>query len=453
MATAVSNRAESPPPRAPGSVFISKASSGFVDSTMPQAQPQHADELLERMRAQLKARGAVGIHGLARNFRILDRNRSGSLDESEFLRLVQLCRLELSDADVHLLFGAFDVNRSGLIDYEEFLRQVRGPIPPARRNLVVKVFQALDSLGDGNGTLDVEDLKHAFDARSSPDVIAGRKSEREVLQEFVREFEGSSGNRDGVVTFDEWIRYYEEVSASMDSDDAFGAMVASVWSALKTLDASGREVAVIRYTSEHAINSLEKILRDKIWQKTTRAKNERKVLEDAFKQFDVDGSLSISLVEFARAMERFGLYASPDEIGGLFARYDADSDGVVHFHEFQAVLAGDDGHGVRATGTTLAVGGGAVQGAPQPARERRGVSPVPPAQPAVAPLLPTAPASRTGSSVLSAMAYSPQRPATAAGPGVGAGGNARVRSLANPERRTRNADPDYFKKSSGIFSD
>ena len=255
----------------------------------------------------------------------------------------------------------------------------------------MKVFHTLDSLGDGNGTLDVEDVKHAFDARSSPNVIAGRKSEREVLHEFVGAFEGSSGNRDGVVTFEEWIRYDEEDSGSIETDEAFGAMVVSVWTALKTLDASGREVPVIRYTSERAINALEMMLRAKIWRKTCararaplcprrapavpgrptyappppppppppappparpgrrtqharqeRAQGARGCVQAVrhgrlapfllFVPFSVSPCLSfflsIKLAEFAKAMERFGLYASPEEIGGLFSRYDTDSDGV-----------------------------------------------------------------------------------------------------------------------------
>jgi len=339
-----SNAGPAPAQPRPGSVYILKAgpkAGSEMAPVVPQvtAAPTIAIErILDGLREQLKTRGAVGVLGLSRNFRILDRDKRGSLDSTEFARLVQMCRLEMTDAEVSLLFTRFDSDGNGCIDFGEFLESVRGAMPPCRRNLIAKVFHALDTLGDGNGVLELGDIQNAFDARSSPEVLAGRKSEREVLTEFLNGFEGLKGNHDGRVSFEEWLGYYEELSASMESDDAFGAMVVSAWSALKTIDANGREVPVIRYTATRAVDELERMMRVKIWQKSTRAKNERKTLEGAFKQFDSDGSLMISLAEFAKAMERFGLYASPDQIESLFNRYDADADGKVSPAEFMQIL-------------------------------------------------------------------------------------------------------------------
>lgn len=36
-------------------------------------------------------------------------------------------------------------------------------------------------------------------------------------------------DRDGIVTLEEFARYYEEVSASIDSDEYFEAMMRSAW--------------------------------------------------------------------------------------------------------------------------------------------------------------------------------------------------------------------------------
>jgi Ca2+-binding EF-hand superfamily protein len=220
-----------------------------------------------QIRELLKMRGAVGISGLSRNFRIIDTDKSGTLNEAELRKLMNMCKVSLDDDEVRRLFAMFDESGDGTVTYDEFLKQVRGRMGAARRGMVVKVFRTLDELGDGNGFLDVADIKGAFDARASPDVIKGVKTEQQVLREFVSGFEGSKGNRDGMVSLDEWLNYYEELSASIDSDDAFGAMVASVWSALKTIDASGREVCVVRHTPASAIDNLEKMLRVKIWQK------------------------------------------------------------------------------------------------------------------------------------------------------------------------------------------
>jgi len=45
---------------------------------------EHAQQLLEKLRKMLFSRGARGIIGLGRNFRIMDDNHSMSLDKYEF---------------------------------------------------------------------------------------------------------------------------------------------------------------------------------------------------------------------------------------------------------------------------------------------------------------------------------------------------------------------------------
>ena len=64
-----------------------------------------------------------------------------------------------------------------------------------------------------------------------------------------------------MVTLDEWIAYYEEVSSSIDTDDYFGEMLVKCWSALKTKTADGRLVPAISYVSARDVNNVEKILR------------------------------------------------------------------------------------------------------------------------------------------------------------------------------------------------
>ena len=44
------------------------------------------------------------------------------------------------------------------------------------------------------------------------------------------------------MTLDEWIRHYEEVSASIDSDDYFGVMIAQTWAHLKQKMPDGSKV-------------------------------------------------------------------------------------------------------------------------------------------------------------------------------------------------------------------
>ena len=102
-----------------------KSSAGASDGTGVGAASNGQASALERLQAQLKARGARGIIGLSRKFRILDDDNSKSLSTSEFKKGIRECGLSLSELELHELFTTFDQDRSGSIDYDEFLRGVR----------------------------------------------------------------------------------------------------------------------------------------------------------------------------------------------------------------------------------------------------------------------------------------------------------------------------------------
>lgn len=57
----------------------------------------------------------------------------------------------------------------------------------SRRNLVKKAFDKLDK--NRNGIVEVDDLKGVYNAKFHPDVKLGKKTEEEVLAEFLDTFE------------------------------------------------------------------------------------------------------------------------------------------------------------------------------------------------------------------------------------------------------------------------
>lgn len=79
------------------------------------------------------------------------------------------------------------MNRDGTIQYDEFLRVIRGDLNDFRRALVEKAFKKLDR--DCNGTIEVSDLVGIYNAKKHPAVIDGRKTEEQVLGEFLETFE------------------------------------------------------------------------------------------------------------------------------------------------------------------------------------------------------------------------------------------------------------------------
>jgi len=95
------------------------------------------DELVERLKTKLASRGARGIIGLGKSFRIMDDNNSRSLDLYEFTKAMKDYMLGFSEKEIQRLFDYFDGDRSGEVDYDEFIRAIRGPMNANRKKIVM----------------------------------------------------------------------------------------------------------------------------------------------------------------------------------------------------------------------------------------------------------------------------------------------------------------------------
>lgn len=190
------------------------------------------EECLAHLREILKKRGARGIIGIARSFRIIDDNRSQTLDIQEIQKASRDFRTGLHEDDVLQLFNLFDRDNSGALDYEEFLRGVRGEMNDRRKQMVMMAYNKMDA--DGNGVVEVHDVRQVYNAKKHPDVISGKRDEEEVLLEFLETFQShyaykNPGQIDGIVTKEEWIEYYNNISMSIDEDDYFELMIRNAW--------------------------------------------------------------------------------------------------------------------------------------------------------------------------------------------------------------------------------
>lgn len=177
-------------------------------------------------------RGARGIIGLQRVFKNIDDDGSKTLSKQEFEKACKEFKTDIAVDDVGVLFAAFDNNRDGSIQYDEFLRVIRGDLNDYRRSLVERAFKVLDK--DGSGIIEVSDLVGVYNGKKHPAVMDGRKTEEQVLGEFLETFETHhnimNGNeRDFRVTLEEFLEYYTNVSASIDDDMYFQAMMNSAW--------------------------------------------------------------------------------------------------------------------------------------------------------------------------------------------------------------------------------
>lgn len=95
----------------------------------------------------------------------------------------------------------------------------------ARTELVKKAYAKLDVNGDGQVTLD--DIAKIYDVSKHPEIVNGSATPKEVFMQFMSLWDTQVP--DGIVTFDEFCEYFQAVSASIDSDEYFTAMITAAW--------------------------------------------------------------------------------------------------------------------------------------------------------------------------------------------------------------------------------
>jgi Ca2+-binding EF-hand superfamily protein len=79
------------------------------------------------------------------------------------------------------------LNGDGTVDYDELMRSVVGEMNNNRKALVRRAFEKIDR--NGNGIIEMDDIKGVYNGKMHPDVKSGKKTEDEVLAEFLDTFE------------------------------------------------------------------------------------------------------------------------------------------------------------------------------------------------------------------------------------------------------------------------
>ena len=169
---------------------------------------------------------------MQRIFKIMDDNGNGLLEISEFWKAVCDFRIQISPEECRQLFDLFDINGDGSISYDELMRSVVGEMNNYRKALVKRAFDKLDR--NSNGIIELDDIKSFYNAKMHPEVKSGKKTEDEVLSEFLDTFElhhslKNPTDKDRKITLKEFIEYYNNVSSSIDNDQYFELMMTNAW--------------------------------------------------------------------------------------------------------------------------------------------------------------------------------------------------------------------------------
>ena len=207
-----------------------------VDEPKEKNQTPQVDKslpVIEKLRKIISRRGTRGIMSIRREFMIADNDNSKTIDINEFKKFCHDYRIPLEENEIKLLFSELDINRNGKIDYEEFLKGMVGEMNERRKKIVLQVFKIFDK--NQNGVIEMDDIRENYNAKLHPEVQSGKKTEEEVLAEFLDTFEyqfsllNEGKTKDGKITMEEFLEYYNNISMSIKDDDYFEEMIKSVY--------------------------------------------------------------------------------------------------------------------------------------------------------------------------------------------------------------------------------
>ena len=196
------------------------------------------EDLVGHLRYILFQRGPRGLMALKRTFMLLDENSDKKISFAEFEKMFKRYRLNLSEIEVNNLFNYFDKDKSGFIDYSEFLNGITGELNEFRKNILKQVFDKLDK--NETGFITVKILRDSYDPKGHPLVRQGKRSEDEILGEFIDILEYhfnllNEKNEENLdineikIDFDEFCEFYKTISVSVEEDKYFEIMVLSEW--------------------------------------------------------------------------------------------------------------------------------------------------------------------------------------------------------------------------------
>ncbi|OHT13166.1 EF hand family protein [Tritrichomonas foetus] len=197
----------------------------IMTSVPPPRKYIELNTLMVRIRQRIVERGAIGIKGLGRLFKIADDNNDKAIDlHNELPKLMGDIGIILNKTEMNELIRLLDRSGDGTISYDEFLYQMAPPLSEERIKWINKAFDKLDV--DGSGLVNIADLEAIHNPKTSELVRMGKTTANAIFANLLKSYDDDG---DGQITRDEFIDYYREISPSIDNDEYFALMMKNAW--------------------------------------------------------------------------------------------------------------------------------------------------------------------------------------------------------------------------------
>jgi len=157
----------------------------------------------------------------------------------------------------------------------------------------------------------------------NPDFIERRKTREQILTEFLNNFDGARGNNDGVISREEFVDYYTDISMNLPSDEYFVRMMESTWQCPED-DAD-----------PYAKSTVTMLLKEVRTRVLELCKNDPKLLRKIHSDFDLNQSGSLTIDEVTNMIAKLKISVERKYVYPFFKVVDSDNSGGIEYPEFE----------------------------------------------------------------------------------------------------------------------
>jgi len=162
----------------------------------------------------------------------------------------------------------------------------------------------------------------------NPEFVEGRKTKEQILADFLNQFDGSRGNNDGVVTWDEWQEYYAELSMSTPSDEYFVRMMEQTWQVPED-----EETPLVKQTVQHLLTEVRN-------RTLELSKNDPNLVRKVFNDFDLHGRGHLTIDEVTNMIAKLRISVERKYVHPFFKCIDRNNSGGIEWEEFDCYIRG-----------------------------------------------------------------------------------------------------------------
>ena len=337
-------------------------------------------DALAKLREILENQGATGVVELLRNLKNVDPSNSNGIDLDEFITVIQKVIKNSEDSfpvkEIQNIFNVYDFKQNGIMEYKKFLNDLLNirEMTKSRKNHLQNIFNHLDC--DGKQVLDINTMSSLY-----------KKPEKDplpdLLDSFVTFHNVMRGNRNPLVTMNEFLKYYNYINfliPETKNDKLFIDFTSESWllydksfderknlkkvkveglGKLKNRDAKNKLIVShkapygtikdrINYnlndknpTMKYNVEKIEDLLGHLRSILIERRYCGIMALRRTFMLIDENANKRIKFNEFQDVFKKYRFDLSDVEINNLFNYFDKDASGYIDYDDFVSGVCGN----------------------------------------------------------------------------------------------------------------